>query len=84
MSRPSAGSRPASWASGWRDTIPLIYGAGPMGAVAYRWKTQLNENAKMHAFSHALPELAHNEIVGWQGAPPRPVCRRVPLRRRSG
>jgi glucose/mannose-6-phosphate isomerase len=52
------------------DTVPLIYGAGPMGAVAYRWKTQLNENAKMHAFSHALPELAHNEIVGWQGAPP--------------
>jgi glucose/mannose-6-phosphate isomerase len=52
------------------DTIPLIYGAGPMGAVAYRWKTQMNENAKMHAFSHALPELAHNEIVGWQGAPP--------------
>jgi glucose/mannose-6-phosphate isomerase len=51
-------------------TIPLIYGAGPMGAVAYRWKTQMNENAKMHAFSHALPELAHNEIVGWEGAPP--------------
>jgi len=51
------------------DTVPLIYGAGPIGAVAYRWKTQMNENAKMHAFSHALPELAHNEIVGWQGAP---------------
>ncbi|MEP6640877.1 MAG: bifunctional phosphoglucose/phosphomannose isomerase [Gaiellales bacterium] len=49
------------------DTIPLIYGAGPIGAVAYRWKTQLNENAKMHAFSHALPELGHNEIVGWEG-----------------
>src|SRR4029079_14855295 len=41
-----------------------------MGAVAYRWKTQLNENAKMHAFSHALPELAHNEIVGWEGTLP--------------
>jgi glucose/mannose-6-phosphate isomerase len=52
------------------DTIPLIYGAGPNGAVAYRWKTQMNENAKMHAFSHALPELAHNEIVGWEGAEP--------------
>src|SRR5207245_2255547 len=26
-------------------TVPLIYGAGPMAAVAYRWKTQLNENA---------------------------------------
>jgi len=52
------------------DTVPLIYGAGPNGAVAYRWKTQLNENAKMHAFSHALPELGHNEIVGWERAEP--------------
>jgi glucose/mannose-6-phosphate isomerase len=50
------------------ETVPLIYGAGPVGAVAYRWKTQLNENAKMHAFSHAFPELDHNEIVGWHGA----------------
>ena len=49
------------------ETVPLIYGAGPMAAVAYRWKTQLNENAKMHAFSHAFPELDHNEIVGWEG-----------------
>ncbi|HWH67643.1 MAG TPA: bifunctional phosphoglucose/phosphomannose isomerase [Gaiellales bacterium] len=52
------------------STIPLIYGSGPMAAVAYRWKTQLNENAKMHAFSHAFPELDHNEIVAWEGAPP--------------
>jgi glucose/mannose-6-phosphate isomerase len=51
------------------NTIPLIYGSGPMAAVAYRWKTQLNENAKMHAFSHAFPELDHNEIVAWEGAP---------------
>jgi len=51
-------------------TVPLVYGAGPMAAVAYRWKTQLNENAKMHAFSHAFPELGHNEIVGWAGARP--------------
>ena len=50
-------------------TVPLVYGGGPMAAVAYRWKTQFNENAKMHAFSHAFPELGHNEIVGWAGAP---------------
>jgi glucose/mannose-6-phosphate isomerase len=49
-------------------SVPLVYGAGPLGAVAYRWKTQFNENAKMHAFSHAFPELGHNEIVGWEGA----------------
>jgi glucose/mannose-6-phosphate isomerase len=30
----------------------------------------MNENAKMHAFSHALPELAHNEIVGWERTTP--------------
>ncbi len=37
--------------------------------IAYRWKTQFNENAKVPAFSAELPELDHNEIVGWAGAP---------------
>lgn len=50
------------------ESIPLVAGAGPLAAVAYRWKTQFNENAKIHAFSHAFPELAHNEIVGWEGS----------------
>jgi glucose/mannose-6-phosphate isomerase len=36
--------------------------------VAYRWKTQLNENAKVPAFASELPELDHNEVVGWEGA----------------
>jgi glucose/mannose-6-phosphate isomerase len=47
-------------------TIPLIYGGGALGAVAaYRWKCDVNENAKAPAFSHAYPELDHNEICGW-------------------
>ncbi|MGH2952245.1 MAG: bifunctional phosphoglucose/phosphomannose isomerase [Solirubrobacterales bacterium] len=46
-------------------TIPLVYGCDLTASVAYRWKTQINENAKQHAFSHQLPELDHNEIVGW-------------------
>ncbi len=54
------------------DTIPVIYGAGPLGAVAYRWKTQFNENAKIHAFSHAIPELEHNEIEAWGASPTTP------------
>ena len=37
-------------------------------SVAYRWKTQINENAKVPAFSAELPEADHNEIVGWEGA----------------
>lgn len=44
--------------------IPLIWGvSGLTDAVAYRWRTQINENAKMLAFSHNFPELCHNEIV---------------------
>jgi glucose/mannose-6-phosphate isomerase len=47
-------------------TIPLIYGGGAIGAVAaMRWKTQMNENAKIPAFWNAQPELCHNEIAGW-------------------
>lgn len=47
-------------------TIPLIYGGGGLGAVAaQRWKNQFNENAKVPAFWHTIPEMCHNEIVGW-------------------
>ncbi len=48
-------------------TIVQIAGAGPTTPVAYRWKTQINENAKSPAFSSELPELDHNEIAGWEG-----------------
>jgi len=47
---------------------PLIYGADLTAPLAYRWKTQVNENAKVHAFAHEVPEMNHNEIVGWSGA----------------
>jgi glucose/mannose-6-phosphate isomerase len=47
-------------------TIPLVYGASALGAVAaVRWKTQVNENAKSPAFANRLPELCHNEVAGW-------------------
>jgi glucose/mannose-6-phosphate isomerase len=47
-------------------TMPLIWGGGPLGAVAaLRWKADVNENAKAPAFWNALPELDHNEICGF-------------------
>jgi glucose/mannose-6-phosphate isomerase len=49
-------------------TTPVIAGAGLTTPIAYRWKTQINENAKQPAFSHELPELDHNELAGWEGA----------------
>jgi glucose/mannose-6-phosphate isomerase len=48
------------------ERVPVIWAAEGIGAVAAsRWKTQLNENAKVPAFWAALPELDHNEVVGW-------------------
>jgi glucose/mannose-6-phosphate isomerase len=48
------------------DRFPVIWGAdGAGGVAAARWRTELNENAKVPAFSATLPELDHNEVVGW-------------------
>ena len=55
-------------ARGLHGTIPQVAGSELTSPIAYRWKTQINENAKMPCFSHELPELDHNEICGWQGA----------------
>jgi glucose/mannose-6-phosphate isomerase len=47
-------------------TIPLVYGGGALGAVAaYRWKCDVNENAKAPAFWNTYPEIDHNEICAW-------------------
>jgi len=46
--------------------FPVVWGADGIGAAAAtRWKNQLNENAKTPAFASSLPELDHNEVVGW-------------------
>jgi glucose/mannose-6-phosphate isomerase len=49
-------------------TIPVIAGVGVGVAAAYRWKCQFNENAGLPAFAGALPEIDHNEVVGWPAA----------------
>ena len=48
------------------ETVPVVHGSGPTVAVARRWKTQLNENAKLPAFASEVPEANHNEIEGWR------------------
>jgi glucose/mannose-6-phosphate isomerase len=44
--------------------IPVVYGHGRMAAVAHRWKTQLNENAKAWSAWEPMPEANHNAIEG--------------------
>lgn len=51
-------------------SLVLYSAAGPLEAVAVRWRQQLNENAKLPAHSAAVPELNHNEIVAWQSPGP--------------
>ncbi len=58
----------AELAEGLHGSVPVIYGADLTAPVAYRWKTQVNENAKWPAFCSELPEADHNEIAGWAGA----------------
>jgi len=50
-----------------RDKIPIIYASENLGAVAFRWKTQINENSKRPAFYNVFSEMNHNEIAGYQG-----------------
>ena len=50
--------------------IPITYtGASYLHGVSVRWRNQFNENAKVIAFSNELPEMNHNEIMGWEGLP---------------
>jgi glucose/mannose-6-phosphate isomerase len=48
--------------------VPVIYGSDLTAPVARRWKTQVNENAKLHAWWGELPEANHNELLGWSGS----------------
>jgi glucose/mannose-6-phosphate isomerase len=45
---------------------PVLYIADHMEAVAVRWRQQINENAKMLCWHHVIPEMNHNELVGWR------------------
>lgn len=59
-----------STASALAGRIAIVYGGGPVSSVAaQRWKTQMNENAKLPAWFSRLPELNHNEVAGWEAIP---------------
>ncbi len=45
--------------------IPVIYTSAPIEGVAIRFRQQINENSKMLCWHHVLPEMNHNELVGW-------------------
>jgi len=62
---PTAANEAKRLALALGDRLPVIYGGPVTGPVAYRWKTDLEENAKTFAVAGALPEMNHNEIEVW-------------------
>ena len=62
--------------------LPAVYGGPLTGASAYRWKTDLEENAKVLAIAGAIPEMNHNEIEVWSG--PGAAGRHAVLLREDG
>lgn len=45
---------------------PIIYSAPELEGVAVRFRQQINENGKMLCWHHVIPEMNHNELVGWK------------------
>ncbi len=48
------------------QNIPVIYSEASLGGIGVRFRQQLNENSKMLAWSQVIPEMNHNELVGWR------------------
>ena len=46
--------------------LPIIYSADHIEGVATRFRQQLNENSKLLAWHGVIPEMNHNELVGWR------------------
>ena len=66
-STPAASNQAKQVARALHGRLALVYGSGALGgAAAYRWKGQLNENAKHVAHHAVFPELGHNEVESWR------------------
>jgi glucose/mannose-6-phosphate isomerase len=45
--------------------IPVIYCINGTEGIAIRFRQQINENSKMLCWHQVIPEMNHNELVGW-------------------
>ncbi|MBU1298540.1 MAG: bifunctional phosphoglucose/phosphomannose isomerase, partial [Bacteroidetes bacterium] len=56
-----------SFAKTLSGKLPVVYSSADVfDSVNLRWRGQLCENSKILAFGHTLPEMNHNELVGWK------------------
>lgn len=59
-------TNPALSLANWIDNIPLIYYPYGLQSAAIRFKSSLQENAKIHAIMEDVIETCHNGIVSWE------------------
>lgn len=50
-----------------KDCTPIFYASTRYEGVAIRARQQVNENAKILGWTSIIPEMNHNELVGWAG-----------------
>ena len=46
--------------------MPIIVTEEDLSSIGFRLKSQLNENSKMLSYNITIPEMNHNEIIGWE------------------
>jgi len=60
-----------------KDSIPSIYCPRSIRSIGVRWQNQINENAKMVAFTGEIPEMNHNQMVAWMDGKSVSNCKPV-------
>jgi glucose/mannose-6-phosphate isomerase len=63
---PEASNPAKQMARGLHRRLIYVYAPDRLGALATRLRNQINENAKLLGHSAVVPELNHNEVVGWE------------------
>lgn len=54
-----------------QNKVPIVYAGANYEAITVRAKQQINENSKELGWQHVIPEMNHNELVGWGGGDDR-------------
>ncbi|XP_020907646.1 uncharacterized protein LOC110245698 [Exaiptasia diaphana] len=54
-----------------KGNVGILYGTTDYEPVLIRARQQFNENSKMLCWHHVIPEMNHNELVGWGGGDDR-------------
>ena len=75
VERPAAENPAKQLAAAIGPRWAAVYGGPVTGPVAYRWKTDIEENAKSFALAGAVPEMNHNSIEAWRA----PLARQLHL-----